>query len=96
MTVSIKIQTNFPYHYDPTEISAFILKKLVKDANDLGDNPEPIKDVVITCPAYFGTKERMQTKQAGEIAGLNVLSIINEPTAAAISYGVKTDQKKRF
>lgn len=92
---SFNKQTNrFPYHYDPAEISAFILKKLVKDANDLGDNPEPIKDVVITCPAYFGTKERMQTKQAGEIAGLNVLAIINEPTAAAISYGVKTDQKK--
>ncbi len=89
-----KDTNNFPHHYDPTEISAFILKKLVKDANDLGDNPEPIKDVVITCPAYFGTKERMQTKQAGEIAGLNVLAIINEPTAAAISYGVKTDQKK--
>ena len=84
----------FPHHYDPAEISAFILKKLVDDANNLGDNPEPIKDVVITCPAYFGTKERMQTKQAGEIAGLNVLAIINEPTAAAISYGVKTDQKK--
>ena len=89
-----KATNKFPYHYDPAEISAFILKKLVKDANDLGDNPEEIKDVVITCPAYFGTKERMQTKQAGEIAGLNVLAIINEPTAAAISYGLKTDQKK--
>lgn len=89
-----KTSNTLPHHYDPAEISAFILKKLVKDANDLGDNPEPIRDVVITCPAYFGTKERMQTKQAGEIAGLNVLAIINEPTAAAISYGVKTDQKK--
>lgn len=89
-----KSSNQFPHHYDPSEISAFILKKLVKDANDLGDNPEPITDVVITCPAYFGTKERMQTKQAGEIAGLNVLAIINEPTAAAISYGLKTDQKK--
>lgn len=89
-----KSTNQFPHHYDPSEISAFILKKLVQDANDLGDNPEPVKDVVITCPAYFGTKERMQTKQAGEIAGLNVLAIINEPTAAAISYGVKTDQKK--
>lgn len=89
-----KNNNTFPFHYDPAEISAFILKKLVKDANDLGDNPDPIKDVVITCPAYFGTKERMQTKQAGEIAGLNVLAIINEPTAAAIAYGVKTDQKK--
>lgn len=91
-----KATNKFPYHYDPAEISAFILKKLVKDANDLGDNPEEIKDVVITCPAYFGTKERMQTKQAGEIAGLNVLAIINEPTAAAISYGLKTDQKKDY
>ena len=90
-----KATNQFPYHYDPAEISAFILKKLVKDANSLGDNPEPIKDVVITCPAYFGTKERMQTKQAGEIAGLNVLAIINEPTAAAIAYGVKVDEPKR-
>ena len=89
-----KATNNFPYHYDPSEISAFILKKLVKDANDLGDNPAPIKDVVITCPAYFGTKERLQTKQAGEIAGLNVISIINEPTAAAISYGVKSTEPK--
>lgn len=89
-----KQQSNLPYRLDPSEISALILKKLVKDANDLGDNPEPIKDVVITCPAYFGTKERLQTKQAGEIAGLNVLGIINEPTAAAISYGVRTDEKK--
>lgn len=89
-----KSKNNFPYHYDPSEISALILKKLVKDANDLGDNPQDVKDVVITCPAYFGTKERMQTKQAGEIAGLNVLAIINEPTAAAISYGMKTTEKK--
>lgn len=89
-----KATNTLPHHYDPSEISAFILRKLVKDANDLGDNPEPITDVVITCPAYFGTKERMQTKQAGIAAGLNVLGIINEPTAAAISYGVKTDQKK--
>ena len=89
-----KSHNRFPYHYDPSEISAMILKKLVQDANDLGDNPVPIKDVVITCPAYFGTKERMQTKQAGEIAGLNVLAIINEPTAAAIAYGMKTMEKK--
>lgn len=89
-----KTKNKFPHHYDPSEISAFILRKLVDDANNLGDNPEPIYDVVITCPAYFGTKERVQTKQAGIAAGLNVLAIINEPTAAAISYGVKTDQKK--
>lgn len=89
-----KTSNKFPHHYDPSEISALILKKLVKDANDLGDNPEPINRVVITCPAYFGTKERLQTKQAGEIAGLEVLGIINEPTAAAISYGVRTDEAK--
>ena len=83
-----------PYHLDPSEISAYILKKLVKDANDANGFPEPVKDVVITCPAYFGNKERMQTKQAGIIAGLNVLAIINEPTAAAIAYGTKTSERK--
>ncbi|PJJ42309.1 Hsp70 family protein [Hallerella succinigenes] len=89
-----KLNNRFPYHYDPTEISAFILKKVVKDANCVRESEglEPINDVVITCPAYFGTKERMQTKQAGIAAGLNVLAIINEPVAAAISYGVKTDK----
>ena len=89
-----KSNNRFPYHYDPTEISAFILKKVVKDANCVRESEglEPINDVVITCPAYFGTKERMQTKQAGIAAGLNVLVIINEPVAAAISYGVKTDK----
>ena len=89
-----KNKNTTPYHCDPVEISALILKKLVKDANDLGDNPEPITDVVITCPAYFGNKERLQTKQAGISAGLNVLAIINEPTAAAISYGLKVDQRR--
>lgn len=90
-----KTTNQFPYHYDPSEISSFILRKLVQDANSLGDNPEPIRDVVITCPAYFGTKEKMQTKQAGETAELNVLAIINEPTAAAIAYGVKLNEPKR-
>lgn len=89
-----KSANNTPYHFDPSEISAFILKKLVKDANDANGYPEPIKDVVITCPAYFGNKERMQTKQAGIIAGLNVLAIINEPTAAAIAYGTKVEDRK--
>ena len=84
----------FPKGLDPVEISSLILKKLVQDANAANDNPEPIKDVVITCPAYFGTKERLQTKQAGEIAGLNVLAIINEPTAAAISYGMRVNERK--
>ncbi|MBE6306178.1 MAG: Hsp70 family protein [Bacteroidaceae bacterium] len=89
-----KTKNTTPFHCDPVEISALILKKLVKDANDMGENPEPIKDVVITCPAYFGNKERLQTKQAGISAGLNVLAIINEPTAAAISYGLKVDERR--
>ncbi len=80
--------------YHAPEISSMILKKIVKDANDelrqtgvLKDGEE-VKDVVITCPAYFGMNERQATRAAGELAGLNVLNIINEPTAAAISYGV--------
>ena len=76
--------------YRPETISSLILKKLASDASDkLG---EEVKDVVITCPAYFGLDEREATKKAGELAGLNVLSIINEPTAAAISYGLKVDE----
>lgn len=89
-----KTKNTTPYHRDPVEISALILKKLVQDANDLGDNPEPIKDIVITCPAYFGNKERLQTRQAGISAGLNVLAIINEPTAAAIAYGLKVSERR--
>jgi Molecular chaperone len=91
---SFEKPTRFPNGMDPVEISSLILKKLVKDANALSDNPEEVKDVVITCPAYFGTKERAQTKQAGEMAGLNVLAILNEPTAAAISYGMRVDERK--
>lgn len=86
--------TRFPEGLDPVEISALILKKIVQDANSITESPEPIKNVVITCPAYFGTKEREQTKQAGEIAGLNVLGLINEPTAAAIAYGIKAKDRK--
>ena len=84
----------FPFGTDPTIISSHILKKIVKDANDASQNPIPVNKVVITCPAYFGTKERMRTKQAGEIAGLEVLAVINEPTAAAIAYGMKLDENK--
>ena len=69
----------------PEEVSSYVLKKLVKDASErLG---QVITDVVITCPAYFFIKEREATKRAGELAGLNVLQIVNEPTAAAIAYG---------
>lgn len=79
--------------YRPEEISSYILRKLVNDAEvTVG---EPIKDVVITCPAYFGINEREATKKAGEIAGLNVRAVINEPTAAAIAYGSTDAEKDR-
>lgn len=85
----------------PEEISSYILKKCVNDAMEtlrmegkLGDD-EVVKDVVITCPAYFGINERTATQAAGEIAGLNVLQIINEPTAAAITYGVADDSANK-
>jgi len=71
--------------YRPEELSSFVLRKLAWDAErHLG---ESVTDVVITCPAYFGINEREATRIAGEIAGLNVRQIINEPTAAAIAYG---------
>ncbi|WP_354702331.1 Chaperone protein DnaK [Paraconexibacter sp. AEG42_29] len=70
-------------------VSALILGALVKDAERA--TGEQVKDVVITVPAYFGTEVREQTKLAGELAGLNVLDIINEPTAAAYSYGFAQD-----
>ncbi len=72
--------------YAPEEISAMVLKKLVEDASRyIG---EKIADVVITVPAYFNDAQRQSTKDAGRIAGLNVMRIINEPTAAALAYGL--------
>jgi molecular chaperone DnaK len=72
--------------FTPQQISAFILQKLKRDAEAyLG---EPVTDAVITVPAYFGDAQRQATKEAGQIAGLNVLRIINEPTAAALAYGL--------
>ena len=72
--------------YKPAEISAMILRKLKQDAEEkLG---EKITDAIITCPAYFDDSQRKATKVAGEIAGLNVKRVINEPTAAALAYGL--------
>ena len=84
---------NFVFQYEgqaygPEDISSFILRKVVGDAQTaVGGGP--ITDVVITCPAYFGTPEREATANAGRLAGLNVRAILNEPTAAAIAYGLE-------
>jgi len=76
--------------YSPEEISSFILRKLAEDAAKyLG---EKVKEVVVTVPAYFNDAQRQATKDAGQIAGLSVLRIINEPTAASLAYGL--DKKK--
>jgi molecular chaperone DnaK len=76
--------------YTPQQISAYILMKMKKDAEQyLGGR---IKKAVITCPAYFNDAQRQATKEAGQIAGFEVLRIINEPTAAALAYGL--DKKK--
>jgi len=86
-----KIGTDFKFNvygneYTPQQISAFILQKIKADAESyLGDT---VKDAVITVPAYFNDNQRQATKDAGAIAGLNVLRIINEPTAACLAYGL--------
>ncbi len=86
-----KMGTNFRYkindkEYSPEQISAFILQKIKRDAEShLGDK---VEKAVITVPAYFDDAQRQATKQAGEIAGLEVVRVINEPTAAAFAYGI--------
>jgi molecular chaperone DnaK len=80
--------------YSPAEISSFILTKMKQTAEDyLG---EEVVDAVITVPAYFNDLQRQATKDAGRIAGLNVLRIINEPTAAALAYGMERDGHQRI
>lgn len=91
-------KSNFAINYNgedksPEEVSAYILRKLAEDAGKMLDTE--VKDVVITCPAYFGTAERTATMNAGEIAGLNVLGIISEPTAAALFYGCAREQDEK-
>lgn len=98
---SIKRQMGNDYHvningkrYSPQEISAIILQKLKKDAEDyLGEN---VTDAVITVPAYFNDAQRQATRDAGRIAGLNVRRIINEPTSAALAYGLDHGESQKI
>lgn len=78
--------------FKPEEISALILQKVRKDAEEYLN--EPVEEAVITVPAYFNDRQRKATKRAGEIAGLDVKRIINEPTAAAIAYGMDKDREQ--
>ncbi|OIO32379.1 MAG: molecular chaperone DnaK [Candidatus Omnitrophica bacterium CG1_02_40_15] len=93
-----KMGTDFKFkifnkEYTPQQISAFILQKIKQDAEAyLG---EKVEGVVITCPAYFDDNQRQATKDAGEIAGLKVMRIINEPTAACLAYGLDKVQKSQ-
>ncbi len=96
--VKRKMGTDYKYkiygkEYTPQQISAFILQKIKKDAEEfLGDK---VEKAVITVPAYFDDNQRQATKDAGEIAGLEVIRIINEPTAAALAYGLDKKEKEQ-
>ena len=89
--VKRQMGTNWTFHYNdvdykPEELSSYIVRRLVEDARKIGEHD--VRDVVITCPAYFGDAERNATRLAGELAGLNVLHILDEPAAAALHYGL--------
>ncbi|MBD3304130.1 molecular chaperone DnaK [Candidatus Woesearchaeota archaeon] len=96
MAAKRKMGTNFKYsvhgkEYTPQQISAFVLQKIKKDAEAfLG---QPVKKAVITVPAYFDDNQRQATKDAGTIAGLEVVRIVNEPTAASLAYGLDKSEK---
>ena len=78
--------------YSPSQVGAFVLTKMKETAEAyLG---QPAKNAVVTVPAYFNDSQRQATKDAGQIAGLNVLRVINEPTAAALAYGMDKTQDK--
>ncbi|MFH0977748.1 MAG: molecular chaperone DnaK [Candidatus Woesearchaeota archaeon] len=95
-----KMGTNFKYkvhgnEYTPQQISAFILQKIKKDSEEFIG--EPVSKAVITCPAYFNDDQRQATKDAGTIAGLEVVRLVNEPTAACLAYGLdKADQEMKI
>src|SRR6185503_21003132 len=89
--VHVKIEEKV---YSPPEISSFVLQKLKAAAEDyLG---EPVEEAIITVPAYFNDPQRQATKDAGLVAGLKVSRIINEPTAAALAYGLSRNNKGQF
>lgn len=98
MAAKRKIGSNFKYQiygkeYSPQQISAFVLQKIKKDAESfLG---EPVTKAVITVPAYFDDNQRQATKDAGTIAGLDVVRIVNEPTSAALAYGLDKGEKEQ-
>lgn len=78
--------------YSPSQVGAFVLMKMKETAESYLNTP--VKNAVITVPAYFNDSQRQATKDAGQIAGLNVLRVINEPTAAALAYGMDKIEDK--